>query len=205
MFVAWRNHNGYVQCAAGSGVYVQMNKGLVSAGLQSVLSTAGLLQCIQVLHQTVQIGHLLVEVLIEAGRNGVIIREVRASFAASAGQRRVAAAHVTTVQIVGRRQEELFTGTAQSRHDRGCVVDVILRAILQTAQSGQRGQWRRWSGYTEALQCVSGACARRPLAGHVNGCVRRTGAAVGDVRRRRGVGQHGVIGDDRVRRGGGGA
>lgn len=85
------------------------------------------------------------------------------------------------------------------------VVDVILRAILQTAQSGQRGQWRRWSGYTEALQCVSGACARRPLAGHVNGCVRRTGAAVGDVRRRRGVGQHGVIGDDRVRRGGGGA
>lgn len=45
---------------------------------------------------------------------------MRASFAASAGQRRVAAAHVTTVQIVGRRQEELFTGTAQSRHDRGC-------------------------------------------------------------------------------------
>lgn len=76
MFVAWRNHNGYVQCAAGSGVYVQMNKGLVSAGLQSVLSTAGLLQCIQVLHQTVQIGHLLVEVLIEAGLQNKTVKLV---------------------------------------------------------------------------------------------------------------------------------
>lgn len=55
----------------------------------------------------------------ECYRNGVIIREVRARFAAIAGQRRIAATHVTTVQVVGRRQEELFTGTAHARHDRG--------------------------------------------------------------------------------------